>query len=681
MENIEIAKSIATIAAPLTKAVIDQWLVPKIVSLKAQWSRKNEIEDHFFDNKFSDYLIERYKSYSVLNILAFRNQQRLLKDIYLPLTVSMEADPKHETEYYIEEYNKDFISSYGNILIVDTAGMGKSTISKKLFLSSMENNSGIPVFIELRRLTKNRSLLEEIHKELNLINEHINKELVLDLIRKGDFIFFLDGYDEVSSEDKTAVTEDIQRFVNNASENIFILTSRPDDSLVSFGNFQAFSINPLKEDEVYELLSKYDENGELSKSLISKLKDHYYHNLSEFLTNPLLVSLLFTAYEYKHTVPLKKHIFYRQVYDALYEAHDLSKGDYYHRDKFSKLAIDDFHTVLRYVSFFCLKRDKIEFNKDEILTIIEAAKEKCEIIDFKKSDFLKDLITTVPLFVKEGLYYKWAHKSLYEYFVAQFIYQDTGDNRSQLLNSLAKTQYINIIDIYSNIDYKSFRKDVVLKVISNFFEFCSKDLNITGVNSKSIIERKEMTFCQNFLVIQFGEVENASIAGHENHELSTKCFQIVEKSFPSRKDDNDEPSGYGIRISNSVSNDISAVNYTIVLEKANFQRSLDEFIISHAYSKNEPFVKKIKWNKRLEIKNFNIQKETPFIVNEDPKSPLNQAETFDFVNELISAYHEDDYIFDYSKCKKFSEEQDQGKQMEKEKDFLTLEKKYPHNRL
>ncbi|GAA5043417.1 hypothetical protein GCM10011506_46500 [Marivirga lumbricoides] len=495
------------------------------------------------------------------------------------------------------------------------------------------------------------------------------------MIRRGDFIFFLDGYDEISADDKKSVTQDVQRFINNSGENTFILTSRPDDSLASFGNFQSFSINALREDQVYELLSKYDENGELSKSLITKLQDHYYDNLSEFLANPLLVSLLYTAYEYKHVIPVKKHVFYRQVYDALFEAHDLSKGDYYQRDKFSKLGIDDFHTILRYISFFCLKKDQIEFTKDEIIRIIEDAKEKCETINFKKSEFLKDLITTVPLFVKEGLYYKWAHKSLYEYFVAQFIYQDTGNKRAQLLKTLTKTKYINIIDIYSNIDYKSFRNEIIEAWIIDFIDFCNKELEISRVNSDSVIQRKELTYQQDYLIIQFDpvEVENG-VALSQYHTLSQKCFEIVEKKFPSIKNDDDDIpiEGYGIVISNKVIKDISSVNFTISMDNIGFERSINDYILSVAHSKGEKFVRKTKWKKTLNFKKFNIPKETPFKVTDESESILNQPENYDFVNEILSAYYDDDLVFDYVESKLFIERQKMLNLNNAESDFLSI---------
>ena len=59
-------------------------------------------------------------------------------------------------------------------------------------------------------------------------------------------------------------------------------------------------------------------------------------------------------------------------------------------------------------------------------------------VSAKESDFLNDLIVTVPLFAKDGNYYRWAHKSLQEYFAAQFIYLDIDDKKSEFLKSLYK---------------------------------------------------------------------------------------------------------------------------------------------------------------------------------------------------------------------------------------------------
>ena len=116
---------------------------------------------------------------------------------YVPLTLKLDEAIPHEIilkKIKIDEFTDDFIPSIKKVLIVDTAGMGKSTILKRLFLKCMEKQIGIPVFIELRKLTRNNNILDQLYKDLTPIDEKIDKEFVLELIKRGDFTFYLDGF-------------------------------------------------------------------------------------------------------------------------------------------------------------------------------------------------------------------------------------------------------------------------------------------------------------------------------------------------------------------------------------------------------------------------------------------------------------------------------------------------------
>ena len=147
---------------------------------------------------------------------------------------------------------------YSSILITDTAGMGKSTLTKRAFLDVIENGYGIPIYIELRRLSKGKTVLMEIQEQVNSLTKEFNPQLLLEFIQTGGFIFFFDGYDEISLNERSFVTSDIQNFISKAGHNVFVMTSRPEQALTSFGDFQMFSINPLTKKEAFELLRRYD---------------------------------------------------------------------------------------------------------------------------------------------------------------------------------------------------------------------------------------------------------------------------------------------------------------------------------------------------------------------------------------------------------------------------------------
>lgn len=487
-----------TAAKPMIDSLMNKVIKPKIDQFVE--TCKLNCEEHLIPQRehFEEYLYRTYKKYSIINTLVFKNEQRLLKDLYIPLTIVKEDRHLNKrTAIKIDKYPQDVIREYSKILVNDTAGMGKSTLTKYLFLDVIENGHGIPIYIEMRRLSKDRTILLDIQEQINSLSKTFDNTLLLRLIQTGGFVFFLDGYDEISLNERCAVTADIQDFISKADNNTFIMTSRPEQALAGFGDFQMFSINSLSKKEAYELLRKYDKHGNTSKRLIEELKTGQYDMINEFLQNPLLVSLLFAAFDYKHTIPLKKHIFYRQVYDAYFDSHDLSKGDSYIHDKSSGLDIDDFERILRFVGYKSLQLQKIEFDKPQLLGIIDEAKGYCPDLNFCSSNFFNDLLTAVPLFCMDGQYYKWVHKSLQEYFAAQFIFKDSKKDQDNILTALYNSKnienYINLLDLYYDIDNCGFKKNIILPLCDSFTQYYEGNIFTSDSLDKEEVERRIAT--------------------------------------------------------------------------------------------------------------------------------------------------------------------------------------------
>jgi NACHT domain/Short NACHT-associated C-Terminal domain, family 5 len=461
-DTTEIIKTVAPIAAPFVAAIVETFVKPKLQKL-SKFFKKEEASNIFsLESRFQEYLERSYENHSYVNVLAFQNQQKILSEIYIPLIV---VNENSKAAFLLDKYKRDFIPQYKKVLVSDTAGMGKSTLMKHLFLSSIEKNQGIPIFIEMRKLKGDVSIFNHILNDLNPIDDEFDEDFIRRLIKEGNFIFFFDGYDEIPLSQRDDVVSNLNDFISKTGNNLFIITSRPESSLASFPDFMNFNIQPLELEQSFELLKKYDNSGEISTEIISKLEGETLESIEEFLTNPLLVSLLYKSYEYKRKIPLKKHLFYRQVFDSLYENHDLTKNPPLIRPKFSNLEIDDFHRVMRALGFITMKLGEIEYDKDTILSLIKQSKERCVGLDFKESDFLKDLLSIVPLFNRDGGYYKWSHKSLQDYFAAQFIWHDAEENKAEILRKIVRSddneKYFNVLDLYYDIDYKTFRHVVI----------------------------------------------------------------------------------------------------------------------------------------------------------------------------------------------------------------------------
>lgn len=527
---------IAVAAKSLVEGFIKNYALPKLSKLAHSISKEGKAYLSLNSNAFIAYYKRAYNNYSIINTLAFKERVKKLKDIYIPLTIYPVDNKKEKKLTKVEGYPKELLDKYGRILITDTAGMGKSTLMKRMFLNVIDEQFGIPIFIELRRLNENNNILNEVAIQLGGLNDGFNKEILETLFVDGEFIFFFDGYDEISSSNKAFVTRNIQDFVAKAPDNKYILTSRPEEELACFGEFQEFRIRELKKVESYDLLRKYDISGKTSRLLISKLKTGNYSMINEFLKNPLLVSLLFAAFDFKQTIPLKKHIFYRQVFDAYFDSHDLSKGDSYVHEKKSNLDLDDFDKVMRKIGYECLRKQKIEFEKDELLKIIDSAKSGFSNLKFASTSLLGDLLKAVPLFCQDGMYYKWVHKSLQEYFAAEFIYKDSKNNQDAILTALYKSKkidlYINLLDLYFDIDPVGFQKNIVKPLLESYVEYYEKFyFHSDVISSEAVNLRLTITYCNRVLV---GSIDNKKDQARDNfdyiYDQASRYFGLIPNS-------------------------------------------------------------------------------------------------------------------------------------------------------
>src|SRR5207253_380434 len=180
-------------------------------------------------------------------------ESKRLSDLYVPLSIESNRQATQ-----INGYPETLIDGDRSIFIIDSGGMGKSTLLKRMYLGCIERNSAIPIFIALRQLTPKVDLVELIRQELSPLGAPVEYDVILQLVKRGDFVFFLDGYDEIPFSDRVAVADSLQSFVSRTPECRYVLTSRPDPSLSGFSGFKHYSVQPLSLDGAKQLFRKYD---------------------------------------------------------------------------------------------------------------------------------------------------------------------------------------------------------------------------------------------------------------------------------------------------------------------------------------------------------------------------------------------------------------------------------------
>ncbi|WP_167611946.1 NACHT domain-containing protein [Maribellus sediminis] len=480
--------------------ILTKQIEPKLEKIIQLQQNKNLKKESYIVG-ITRYLHSAVENFTFVRTIIFGNNRQKLDDLYVPLTLISKKD---QSQYIIPSNFKKLLKENKKILISSTAGMGKSTLAKKIFLEIINSKYGFPIFIELRRLTDRITVVREILNRLKPLYGNIEPKGLFSMIEQGDFIFIFDGFDEIEDRHKSDVIHKLNDFISKSRDNNFIITSRPETALNSFANFQEFSIQDLNEDEAFQVLRNYGKDLEYAEELINRIQNDDFLSISEFLKNPLLVSLLYKAYEFKRKIPIKKHLFYTQVYYALYENHDLTKEGY-ERNKRSKLDINKFETVLRYIAYKTAIVRKLEYTYIELEELLQKSHSYLGFT-FSISEFIKDLTSSVPLFTAEGNYYNWSHKSLQDYFAARFIQMDCAEKQSDILNRIYNSRHCdrfdNILDILYEIDIKTFRNTIIYWLSQEYQQFINENYNSFGnveedkVNSRRTIMFKRRLYVQ-----------------------------------------------------------------------------------------------------------------------------------------------------------------------------------------
>lgn len=424
---------------------------PSIVSyLKLQ---KENLE-HYCEHKFLPYIVDQYEQLNLSTTILFRHQRQNISDIYIPLTL---ITPDEEEYYKIDSFPHFLIKRKNKILINDNAGMGKSTLLKMIFRYAIDSGKCIPFYIDLKTLIKDDKVIDVVDHLVDIFPSFTNvpsKEFVKCNLENSAYLFLFDGADEVPDKHKEKLFKKINEFTNKAKHSNFIVATRKEEKIKSnFLSFFNLNIKPLEIEEAYKLLRKCNFENVNAEKLIEEIKKPENEAVSEFLENPLLTTLLYTAYAHKRAIPLKKNLFYKQIYDALYEGHDATKSGYFYREKKSHLNISHFEEILSSLAFKGRSEEKLEYRKHELEEIIRSISLTHPTINFSPRDFMEDIIVNVPVFKKEGDLYSWQHKSIQEYFFVRRVALEKDNQKKKKLIS-------NIVN-----NPKSYKFKVVLDIL------------------------------------------------------------------------------------------------------------------------------------------------------------------------------------------------------------------------
>ncbi|EQA3384388.1 NACHT domain-containing protein [Acinetobacter baumannii] len=446
----------------LISEVIKQFTLPIYNGLKKITKDAYNRIQVSFDLCFSEYLERNYERYSKTKTLLYREVPVNIKDFYVRTDLIINKKIVDEKKF-INEVKKN-----KRLIILGSAGCGKSTFCKSIFIELIEQPVGIfPIFIELRHLnnSSDKSIYNFILNSMTAISSSFKKEQLDYALKLGKVLVILDGFDEVNSEDRENIEKEILYLSNNYHGVKILLSSRFDSRFSSWEEFYQYGILELDKNKALTLVHKLDYDRQVKNSFLRELDKKLYESHSSFASNPLLLTMMLLTYEQIAEIPNKIHLFYEQAFLTLFNKHDSLKS-MYKRKSFSQLPLDDFKRCLEAFCILSYSGRSYSFSENEINKYLDNSINISRVTTNSKF-FLNDLLDSVCILQRDGLGFNFTHRSFQEYFSAQFLVNIISANKYDLFEKVFNiSSQDNVISMVYDINPSLLEKEWIIKKIN-----------------------------------------------------------------------------------------------------------------------------------------------------------------------------------------------------------------------
>lgn len=462
-----------------------------------------------------------------------------LKDIYVPQNFTFGDD---DCDFFDIS---QFINTHKKVILLGTAGAGKSCFLKYYFYESLRQKSFFPLFYELRKLDETQSdLIESLHIDIARFNDKFTKENLDFFLKRNNTLLLLDGFDEISFEKKQVYFKEIMNIAEKYPNLNIILSSR-----VEQGGFQEWNlfniakIKPLNLEQACKMIEKLNYDSEVKERFLSTLQENLYDKHQNFASNPLLLTIMLFTYEQNGEIPEKMHIFYEQAYQALFNKHDSYKQGFV-RKSLTNLDMQQFKVVF---SLFCLTtyhKQLFNFNESDFNERLEKCLRQTQNQQVSAENLKKELLSNVPLMVQDGLHFCFAHRSFQEYFSACYLIHN--QNLSfEIFDTIGKRLRIdNVLSMTFDMNQRLLEEKWILPKIQTILSEIKDDSSIDSRFKNMLIFYDSILIDgekDNFkLLIAMSDNRNFIDFLHKKYDLNEKPALTLKENLKILKEEYDD---------------------------------------------------------------------------------------------------------------------------------------------
>ncbi|OYE02794.1 NACHT domain-containing protein [Nostoc sp. 'Peltigera membranacea cyanobiont' 232] len=277
---------------------------------------------HIALKRYKEELKEKHEKLKI----SFRpNKPLKLKDIYVPLKVTGTNDSD-----LLDAFQA--VVKYHRLMVKGSPGSGKTMLLKYIALCYAEGRWAdlfkkfqcVPILVELHRFSSNELTVEQQLVEAFARDGFPNAQSFLSQsLDKNKLLLLLDGFDEVSSNERQRVAERINDFLDTHQKCSVIITCRTAVYKNEFNNSieQTLEVVEFNDQQIREFLVPWKADMPADKSVEQLMQTlHDRPRIMALGRNPLMLTII--AYLYADTeaeLPRSRAEFYRKATDVLLE--------------------------------------------------------------------------------------------------------------------------------------------------------------------------------------------------------------------------------------------------------------------------------------------------------------------------------------------------------------------------